>query len=77
MPYVLTGQELSNVLMGSRAFDDRAIAAIPKWLAEATGKERVGVGVKDILVAIGRSKKSDNMVEKFVDIMAEECAKRR
>jgi vesicle-fusing ATPase len=77
MPYVLNGTELSNVLAGSRAFDDRAIRQIPKWLAEETGSERVGVGVKDILTAIGRSKKSENMVEKFVEIMGEECAKRR
>jgi vesicle-fusing ATPase len=77
MPYVLNGEELSNVLAGTGDFDDRAVRQIPKWLMEATGKDRVGVGVKDILTAIGRSKKSDNMVEKFVDIMAEECAKRR
>ena len=77
MPYVLTGEELSNVLAESGAFEEKYCRAIPKWLFEQTGKERVGVGVKDILTAVGRSKKSENMVEKFVEIMGEECAKRR
>jgi vesicle-fusing ATPase len=76
MPYVQNGEELANVLAGSGAFDDRAIRAIPKWIAEQTGTEKIGVGVKTILEAIGDAKQYDNMVERFVEDMSAECAKR-
>jgi vesicle-fusing ATPase len=75
VPNVLTGQELSNVLVETGAFDERACQQIPRWLSENTGSSKVGVGVKDILEALARSKKSANMVERFVEIMAEECVK--
>lgn len=79
VPSVQTHKELAAVLREIGAFDsDADLAESLNELAEITGTDQVGVGIKKVLTAVGRAKSDpENFPSRFADMMSQLIAASR
>jgi vesicle-fusing ATPase len=72
VPNVNSHNELAAVLREVRAFRSESdIVRSLNMLRETTGSDRVGVGIKRVLLGVETAKQTpDEMVERFADTMA-------
>ncbi|TVY71216.1 Vesicular-fusion protein sec18 [Lachnellula suecica] len=73
IPYIQTHKELATVLKEINAFEsDSDVAESLNELAAITGSDRIGVGIKKVLTAVGQAKRDpDNVPSKFAEMMSQ------
>lgn len=71
--------ELTNILREVRAFESETdLTQSLNELAEITGTEQVGVGIKKVLLGVGEAKQEvGNVPSRFADVMAQQMAANR
>jgi vesicle-fusing ATPase len=79
VPNVNTHAELASVLREVRAFRSESdMAATLNLLRETTGTNKVGVGIKRVLLGVETARQTpEEMVERFADVMAKTMASSR
>jgi vesicle-fusing ATPase len=70
VPNVNTHEELAHILRESRAFTDADQKRAIQELRGLTGNERVGVGIKKILLAIETARQDDDMPGRLASVIA-------
>ncbi len=76
VPNVNTHAELRHVLRESGAFEEREQERAIAEIRDVTRREEVGVGIKNILLGIETAKQDEDMVGRFVGVVARAVAER-
>lgn len=76
MPNVNTHEELAYVLRESGVFSEADQRRAVQELGEITRSERVGVGIKKILLAIETARQDEDMPGRFASVIARAVAER-
>lgn len=76
VPNVNTHEELRHVLRESGAYGEREQERAIAEIRDVTGRKEVGVGIKNILLGIETAKQDEDMVGRFVGVVARAVAER-
>ena len=79
MPNINTHAELGAVLREVQAFENEGdLAESLNELHEMTGTNEVGLGIKKVLLALGKAKLDEgNMPSRFAEVIAQQMATSR